>query len=408
MCSDQSYQGCLDWLFQQFPSYQKIGSKAYKPTLDNTRNLLRIIGNPEKQLKFIHIAGSNGKGSVSAYLASLSKESGYTAGLFTSPHIKDFRERIRVNGEMIPKSSVVEYVQQIRSAKLSFSPSFFEMTLAMALDHFAKSNCDLVVLETGLGGRLDATNVVQSEMSAITTISLEHQHILGDSLEEIAIEKAGIIKNGRPVVLGNIPLRAKREIIKIAQEKDSSVLDFVSKEWNEIQLATKYQRINLSIADEIVKALNKENWKFDTLKWPVAIDNLRMNTGFFGRFEIINEKPIEIWDVSHNAEGIENTLEAFREMFSGNLNIVIGLSADKNIAEIVKILPEKSNIFVTTFESERSASLSQLKSEFAAREFSKKMYFADPQDALNTAKSLSSSEDGIIVFGSFFLFEKLF
>lgn len=408
MHPDQSYNDCIDWLFKQFPSYQKIGSKAYKPTLDNTKQLLRIIGNPEKKLKFIHIAGSNGKGSVSAYIASLAKESGYTTGLFTSPHIKDFRERIRVNGTMIPELSVIEYVNRFKSLKLDFSPSFFEMTLAMALDHFSKSNCDVVVLETGLGGRLDATNIVQSEISAITTISLEHQQILGNTIEEIAREKAGIIKNTRPVVLGNIPANAKNEIIQIADERESNVFEYARNEWRGIPLATKYQRINLSIADTIAKVLNQDHWNFDRSKWTSAIENLRDNTGFFGRFEIIDHKPLEIWDVSHNAEGIENTLLSFQEMFSGQQNIIIGLSADKNIAEIVKVLPENANIFATTFNSERSASLDQLKREFAVKNFDQILYFTDPQVALNTAKNQSSAEDGIIVFGSFFLFEKLF
>lgn len=408
MHSDQSYQDCIDWLFKQFPSYQKIGAKAYKPTLDNTKELLRIIGNPENQLKFVHVAGSNGKGSVSAYVASLAKESGYKVGLFTSPHIKDFRERIRVNGEMIPKSSVIQYVNQFKGLQLDFSPSFFEMTLAMALDHFAKAACDIVVLETGLGGRLDATNVVQSEISAITTISLEHQQILGDTLEEIAKEKAGIIKEGKPVVVGNVPEKAKKEIIQIADEKGSPVLKYEPNEWNHIPLATKYQRINLSTADKIARVMNKEGWSLDTSKWPSAIDNLRINTGFFGRFEIVGQNPLEVWDVSHNAEGIESTLNSFQEMFEGHLNVVIGLSADKNIAEIVKVIPENSSIFATTFDSERSADLAQLKAEFETKAFRQIAYFIDPQEALNASKNQSSEGDGIIVFGSFFLFEKLF
>lgn len=408
MHSDQSYQDCIDWLFKQFPSYQKIGSKAYKPTLDNTKALLRIVGNPENRLKFVHVAGSNGKGSVSAYVASLAKESGYKVGLFTSPHIKDFRERIRINGEMIPESSVIEYVNQFRSLQLDFSPSFFEMTLAMALDHFAKATCDVVVLETGLGGRLDATNVVQSEISAITTISLEHQQILGDTLEEIAREKAGIIKAGRPVILGNVPEQAKNEIIQIANDKGSQVFEFEPNAWGHIPLATKYQRINLSIADRIAFVMKQEGWKLDTKKWPEAIENLRKNTGFFGRFEIVSQNPLEVWDVSHNAEGIESTLNSFQELFKGSLNVVIGLSADKNIKEIVKVIPKTSNIFATTFDSERSSSLDQLKGEFETNGFHQIAYFTDPQEALNAAKNQSSEEDGIIVFGSFFLFEKLF
>ena len=408
MHSNQSYEDCTAWLFEQFPSYQKIGSKAYKPTLENTRKLLSIFDNPEKKLKFIHIAGSNGKGSTAAYIASLSRESGYKTGLFTSPHIKDFRERIRVNDEMINEANVIQFVRQIQNFKLDFNPSFFEMTLVLALLYFSELECDIVVLETGLGGRLDATNVVRSEISIITTISLEHQKILGNTIEKIAVEKAGIIKNGNPILIGNVPSNAREEIVRIASDRASQVIDFEYKDWKEIPLITDYQKINLSIADTAVKIMNQRGWNFKLSEWPSAIQNLSKNTGFFGRFEIVNKNPLEVWDVSHNAEGIQTTLSSFEKMFEGHMNIVIGLSSDKNILEIVRILPSKSNLFVTTFSSERSASMDQLRSAFETKKFEKVMYFSNPKTAINRAKEHSSFSDGTIVLGSFFLFENLF
>lgn len=404
----QSYDDCIQWLFKQFPSYQKIGSKAYKPTLENTRLLLDHFNNPEENLKFIHVAGSNGKGSVSAFIASLAVESGYRTGLFTSPHIKDFRERIRVNGEMISEEDILEDVERIRSFNLTFSPSFFEITLVLALNHFARKKCDLVVLETGLGGRLDATNVVTPELSIITSISLEHQHILGDTIEAIAAEKAGIVKLNKPVVLGKMRYQAQQVIAKKARQCHSNVFTFEKSQFplpSELQI--DYQKVNFRTADTAIDVLNEKGWNFKREYWNSAIRNLRMNTGFFGRFELINSEPLEIWDVSHNAEGIHETLLSFQNMISGRLNIVIGLSSDKNITEIVQVIPSTANLFVTTFQSERSASIEQLKAEFDERRFRSISYYTDPQTALETAKKNIKKDDGVIVLGSFFLFENL-
>lgn len=409
MGSFQSYEDCIDWLFKQFPSYQKIGSKAYKPTLDNTRKLLELFGNPERQLKFIHVAGSNGKGSVSAYISSLGTLSGYKTGLFTSPHIKDFRERIRIDGEMISEETVQESVERIRSMNLQFAPSFFEMTLAMALDHFAKNGCELVVLETGLGGRLDATNVVTPILSIITSISLEHQNILGDTIAEIAGEKAGIIKQCIPVVTGKMEPIALKVIEEKSTQQESKRYDYTfSSIDSPSQLIMDYQKVNFKTADTAIQVLNMKGWVFDREKWNQAISELRQNTGFFGRFEIIQKNPLEVWDVSHNAEGIRETLNSFQKMVKNDISVVIGLSADKNIEEIVKIIPENMKVYVTTFSSERSASITQLQDAFKLKNFKSISYFTDPQEALKVAKHKIKDEDGVIVLGSFFLFENLF
>lgn len=409
MVSFQSYDDCINWLFHQFPSYQKIGSKAYKPTLENTRKLLSLFDHPENKLKFVHVAGSNGKGSTCAYIASLAKESGYKTGLFTSPHIKDFRERIRVNGEMITESDVNSAVNRIKAMDLDFSPSFFEITLVMALDHFVKCNCDIVILETGLGGRLDATNVVTPEISIITSISLEHQNILGDTLEAIAGEKAGIIKAGIPVVLGHLGQHASKVITERANGLNSKVCRLTQMDQTmPAGLTVDYQKINFLTADTAVQELNSRGWNLNRNLWDTAILNLRENTGFFGRFEVVCNSPLEIWDVSHNVDGIQTTLTSFRKMFNGRMHIVIGLSADKNIKEIVKVIPENAHLFVTEFESDRSADLETLKTEFGQKQFDNISYHTDPQGALKTAKDQMKNEDAVIVLGSFFLFENLF
>lgn len=412
MNSFQSYNDCIDWLFKQFPSYQKIGLKAYKPTLENTIHLLEAFNHPEKELKFIHVAGSNGKGSVCTYLASLATESGYKTGLFTSPHILDFRERIRINGQMITEEAVLDFVNKVRSLSLDFSPSFFEITLVMALEFFKEEKCDIVVLETGLGGRLDATNVITPEISIITSISLEHQNILGDTISEIATEKAGIIKQGTPVVSGKLLPEAISAIRLVARNKNATLSEYSeiqeSSISDSIQLATDYQKVNLATANNAVDVLNKRGWHFDPEKWTAALKHLKQNTGFFGRFEIRQTTPLIVWDVSHNADGITETLRSFQSMFDGQMNIMIGLSADKNIDAIVDILPLSANLFVTTFQSERSAGIAQLKSAFAKKNFSSISYFSDPQEALKSAEYNLTQNDGLIVLGSFFLFEKLF
>jgi dihydrofolate synthase/folylpolyglutamate synthase len=199
---DNSYSETLDWLFEQFPAYQFIGASAYKPTLDNTNSLCSIYQHPENKLKFIHVAGTNGKGSTSSMLASILTEAGEKVGLFTSPHIIDFRERIRVNGEMISEQFVIDFSKDIRSKNISFFPSFFEISFLMALNYFVESKCTVCVIETGLGGRLDATNVIIPLLSIITNIGIEHTQFLGNTIEEIATEKAGIIKNDIPVIIG--------------------------------------------------------------------------------------------------------------------------------------------------------------------------------------------------------------
>ncbi len=322
----------LDWLFQQFPSYQVIGSKAFKPTLENAHKILEYLDHPEKDLKFVHVAGSNGKGSVSSHLASVLKESGLKVGLFTSPHIVHFSERIRVNGTPIPDTEVAEFVHNIRQAPLSFSPSFFEITFGMALQHFQQAACDICIIETGLGGRLDATNVITPELSIITSISLEHTDMLGETLEEIAREKAGIIKRNRPVILGE----GCKFVQPIFQEKASKeeapviLARPLSKELAH-HFKARYQRENFACVTEAL----------EVLPYPISLHDLHQgilkvhqNSGYSGRLQIVQENPTIIYDVAHNPDGIKNTLEVVSEDLSGELYLIYGSSQGKDLEKI--------------------------------------------------------------------------
>ena len=396
----------LDWLFQQFPSYQLMGSKAYKPTLENTEQILEILDHPERKLKFIHVAGSNGKGSVSSYLASILKESGLKVGLFTSPHIAHFSERIRVGGIPIENSEIERFVEKIRNTPLPFSPSFFEITFGMALEHFVSHDCDICVIETGLGGRLDATNVIQPQFSVVTGISLEHTNILGNTVNEIAFEKAGIIKPNIPVVLG-AGCTETRNVFEIKASEMQTTLSwahpFPSKYGS--YFTADYQKENFSTvlaALEIVAPDISEN------EICLGIENIHQNTGFYGRMQIVETNPTVIYDVSHNPEGIQSTFKSILSAFSGELHVIYGSSNDKDVKSIVKIFPANIHFYGTEFSNERSMKKENLEHFFGGTNFKSTAYFDDSQKAMKAARSNASESDTILVIGSFFLLSDFF
>ncbi len=300
-----------NWLFQQFPSYQKIGSKAYKPTLENIQEICRRIEHPEKALKLIHVAGSNGKGSTCSMLASILTESGYKVGLFTSPHIKDFSERIRINGDCISENKVIEFIQRIKNESFNFSPSFFEVTFAMALYHFNEQKCDICVIETGLGGRLDATNIISPILSVITNISLEHTAILGDTVGEIAREKGGIIKRNTPTIIGPMSVPLTKIFQEVCKQKNSGLFisDTNKSKSFDLPLLGDYQKVNFGIVLEIITQLKKKEFTITDHSTQVGLNQLQKNTGFIGRLQVISKNPTLIFDVSHNLDGIKVTLD---------------------------------------------------------------------------------------------------
>lgn len=401
-----TYKETIDWLFQQFPSYQNVGVKAYKPGLENTEKLLAHFGNPHHDLKFIHVAGTNGKGSTCSMLASILTESGNMVGLFTSPHIQDFRERIRVNGEMVSEEFVIDYVQQIQAANIDFEPSFFEISFLMALLWFKQSNCTVCVIETGLGGRLDATNVIIPLLSLITNISLEHTQFLGNTITEIAGEKAGIIKNNVPVVIGEREIESSKVFDAIAQEKNALIQYAPDNEISipmNFPLLGNYQQANYKLVKMAIDLL-QPSFPISFENISQGLSNLTKNTGFYGRLQVISESPRVIFDVSHNEAGIKATLDFFKDE---QLVIVYGTSADKNLDAIFPLFPQNAAYLFTEFENERSATTQKL-DEYALNFKLSALFFKNAQNALFKAKTIANKGDTILVFGSFFLISDFF
>jgi len=408
---NKEYLEVTNWLFNQFPSYKQIGSKAFKPTLDNIIKITSILNSPQNELKFVHIAGSNGKGSVSSIVASSLTEAGYKVGLFTSPHILDYSERIRINGSPIGENQVIEFVNKIRSHSFDFEPSFFEVTFALALYHFRENNCDICIIETGLGGRLDATNIITPLISAITTISLEHTDILGNSLEEITIEKAGIIKKNSDVVIGQLSpslielIRNKCKTLETKMHLSSSTV--IPPEIDSPFIA-HFQQDNLRTAICILNLLADKGYTLSSNQIQDGLDNLQKNAGFYGRLQTISAKPNVIYDVSHNTDGIKVSIEAVKAKFEGQLHIVYGTSSDKDLELIKQIFSSNDSYYFTEFNHFRSAKVGQLKTAFNSINLDSVNYYTDAHQAYKEAVNNSSKEDTILVIGSFFLLQEFY
>lgn len=409
MTLNKQYQEATEWLFQQFPQYQLIGAKAFKPTLENIRQLLDWVGNPQEELTFIHVAGSNGKGSTCSMLASILTESGYSVGLYTSPHIEDYTERIRINGLPISKEAVVDFVHRIQAHTFAIEPSFFEITFALSLDYFKRQHCDICVIETGLGGRLDATNIISPLLSIITNISLEHTQFLGDTLELIATEKAGIIKQYTPVVLGPMSEQLLDQFTEIAATRNAPTVytDLSISLPEHFPLLGNYQHDNYRL---VITALNTLQSSFP-LK-PGAIErglaNLAQNSGLRARLQVVGHDPLTIIDVSHNPDGIEKTMASLQQYRRGNLHIVYGTSSDKDIESIISLFPTDARFYFTTFSNPRSATVEQLKTAAEALQLTNVDFFSNLSDARAHAQNTAKQEDTILIIGSFFLISDFF
>lgn len=401
-----TYEATISWLFEQFPAYHLQGVSAYKPSLDNIRALAAAFGNPERDLQFIHIAGTNGKGSTSNMLASILTENGRKTGLFTSPHIHDFTERIRVNGNCVDEDFVIRFCADVRSRTWEIEPSFFEITWLMALCYFKEQGCTIVVAETGLGGRLDATNIILPIVSVITTISLDHTNILGNTRAAIAFEKAGIIKPKVPLVMGALDAEIEPVIRERARLNESKVT-VASAQSDYPDSLVGYQKTNFDTVMATIAELRLAGWTITQHDIDNGIRNLRKNTGFIGRLEVVGNDPLIILDCAHNPEGITKTVESVRELQHGKLFILYGTSADKDAAAIETLLPDDAEYFLTVFRNPRSAGLPQLEAAFAGS--GKKVHFYDdPIRALDAMKQSASKEDTLLVLGSFFLISDFF
>ena len=402
------YSEAIDWLFQQFPSYQKIGKTAYKPDLGNIKQLFECLGINHTHLKYIHIAGTNGKGSTSNMLSSILMEAGYKVGTFTSPHLIDFRERIAINDQLIPESAVISFCQEVQQNNLSFEPSFFEITFAMALKHFINTNCEICIIETGLGGRLDATNIITPILSIITNISLDHTDLLGDTITKIAFEKAGIIKPNVPLIIGE----HHPDTLNVFQEKalkNNATIHYAFEEF-ELEETNNYKAINERTVKCTVKKLNTLGFTISKQHLKNGIDNLIKNRNFIGRFQIIENTPLTILDVSHNEAGLKSTFELLKKVQKGKLHILFGASSDKNLEDILPLFPKDASYYFTVFSSNRSCTKEEL--IYKSRNTHLNILFFDSlEDTLIHTKTTVNKEDTLLITGSFFLisdFIKLF
>jgi len=399
-----SYKETVDWLFKQLPNYQLQGGSAYKPGLDNIKELLKQIGNPEKNLRCIHIAGTNGKGSVSNMLASIFQENGYKTGLFTSPHLHDFRERIKINGQMISEQFVIDFVSQYKDDWEKIEPSFFEITTAMAFAAFKENECEICIIETGLGGRLDSTNVIVPELSIITNIGIDHTAFLGNTLAEIAFEKAGIIKENVPVVIGEANQETRAVFEKVAKEKNAELIFAKQRAAIETDLAGFFQQKNASTVYTAIKKLRELGWNLSPEKVAEGFKNVRKNTNFKGRFQILTHNPIVLVDAAHNVDGIKVLLSEIAQMEFKKLHLIFGASNDKDVARIFELFPKDAEYYFSEFDSKRSMTTEDFQ-ELAHKNKLKADFFSYSGDAIAAAYQVAEDDDLICVFGSFYLIE---
>jgi dihydrofolate synthase/folylpolyglutamate synthase len=421
-----NYEICLQYLYEKLPMFQRIGAAAYKADLSNTIALARALGHPENKFKSIHVAGTNGKGSVSHMLASIYQEAGYKTALYTSPHLLDFRERIRINGKMISKEEVVSFVNNQQQLIEEIKPSFFEITMIMAFDYFARESVDIAIIETGLGGRLDSTNIIMPLASVITNISLEHEKFLGNSMASIAKEKAGIIKKNRPVIIGQKTEDTSAVFQTKAEEEEAPLyyssmhyqlqdvvrmddslkirvkhLNRQSVESYVCDLAGRYQGENLCTVLTCVEHLQEE-MPVDEECIRKAVGKIRQNTSIRGRWDVIEIKPWLVCDISHNPEAISNMLMQLEEYRYAALHVVLGLSDDKNIEGILKQFPSKANYYFVKPDVPRGMDAAELASE-ASRFGLMGLSYSKLTDALEVARSKADRDDFILITGSAFV-----
>jgi dihydrofolate synthase / folylpolyglutamate synthase len=424
-----TYQQTIDYLYAQLPVFSRIGAAAYKEDLHNTIALCKALDDPHTKFKSIHIAGTNGKGSTSHMLAAILQQAGYKTGLYTSPHLKDFRERIKINGQMINENFVVEFVERTKEISDAVQPSFFELTVAMAFDYFAKEKVDIAVIETGLGGRLDSTNIITPLLSVITNIGYDHINILGDTLEKIAFEKAGIIKPGVPVVIGEWLDETKPVFINKAAETNSPI-HFAQDEYSVLNTsAATYQlhcdvtNVKHTITEHFTLDLNgiyqtknvrtvlcaegllmQMGFNISNEAEKFALANTKKLTGLHGRWDVIAEQPTIVLDVAHNEDGIRQLLaqlSVISDQFD-NLHIVTGMVKDKDVDKVLCLLPKDAVYYFTNAHIPRALPAPDLQAK-AKEHFLNGNHYEDVNKAIETAKQQAGTNDLILVCGSIFL-----
>lgn len=426
----RNYPEVLDFLYSQLPMFQRTGPAAYKNNLDNTIRLDEMFNHPHQSFKTIHVAGTNGKGSVSHMLASVLQEAGYKTGLYTSPHLKDFRERIRVNGEMISKEAVVKFTEKYlaKNEIEMLEPSFFELTVTMAFDYFRAMHVDVAVIEVGLGGRLDSTNIITPEVSVITNISFDHMALLGNTLPEIAAEKAGIIKLEVPAVIGETSPETSFVFKQVAEKMHASLV-FADQEYQaeysmltldgkqslnirksekiiypdlQLDLLGIYQRHNVPTVLQTIDALNKKDWKLTEESIRCGLANCILNTGLMGRWQIIGNNPLIVCDTGHNPAGIKLVVEQISQTAWKQLHIIIGLVNDKDQDEVLSLLPKNAHYYFTKASIPRATQPEEL-ATMAARFGLHGNCYQTVQQALSAARDSAGENDLILVGGSTFV-----
>lgn len=429
------YQNTIDYLYSRLPMFSRIGAAAIKNDLHNTQKICSFLGNPENKFKTIHVAGTNGKGSTSHMLAAIFQKAGYKTGLYTSPHLYDFRERIKVNGEMCSKEFVTSFTEKVKPLIEEIEPSFFEITVGMAFDYFAAENCDIAIIETGLGGRLDSTNVIQPILSLITNIGWDHMALLGNTLEDIASEKAGIIKKETPIVISESITETKPVFIKKAALENAPIyfsedfieLDAFENNWDtasfsfsqplfhllskplldakftiRCDLPGKYQAKNLKGVLVACQLLADMGWNLNSSIIQQALVEIKSSTGFMGRWECIQSNPRIVLDVAHNEHGIKALLDQIATTKFEQLNIVTGMVKDKDVDAALSLLPKNANYYFTQSHLPRALASKELAEKANALGLKGEIY-SDVNIALQAAAAKATDKDLILVIGSVYL-----
>ncbi len=420
-----SYQEALHYLYENLPMFQRVGSIAFKKDLTNTLRLCKVLGDPQYKFKSVHVAGTNGKGSTAHMLASVLQESDYKTGLYTSPHLKDFTERIKINGKEVSKEFVLEFVNKIKPVIEEIRPSFFEITVAMAFDYFARNKVDLAVVEVGLGGRLDSTNVITPIVSVITNISWDHKELLGNSLTEIAYEKAGIIKEGIPVVISERQQEVQEVFMNMSKQKDAKIF-FASDEYTvDLQEKPEFQGIDILKEKEIylkdvkfplggfyqrknvpgvLKTVDllRAHFSISADQLKNGLEGVLTNTGLKGRWQILGLNPTVVCDTAHNFSGIQEVMHQLSTISHNNLHIVWGMVKDKDYSQILTLLPKHATYYFCQANIPRAMDANILREE-AEKYGLQGITIQDVNEAKNSALGKASQNDLIFIGGSTFV-----
>ena len=391
-------------MFNKLPVYQNLGAFKYKIDLQNIYDLSSYLGNPHTKLKTIHVGGTNGKGSTSHILSSILQESGYKVGLYTSPHLKDFRERIKINGDCIAKDNVVKFIESHKEYLDGNKLSFFEMTVGMAFDYFKNQEVDIAIIEVGMGGRLDSTNIIDPEISVITNIGLDHTKFLGNTLLEIAHEKAGIIKKGKTVIIGETQEELVDVFINKAKEFNSKITFADQQKKNNYisDLQGSFQSKNIQTAISVIHELTKSNWNVDIDAIRLGISRVHTNTGFTGRWTVLNQNPLTICDTAHNKEGLSIVLKDISSIMYSKLHFVIGFVEDKELDSIIDLFPKDAIYYFCKPDVKRGLCAITLESIFKSNSRFGSSY-KSVKEALVSATENSNESDLIYIGGSNFV-----